>query len=233
MKEVSLNAIRKEEAAYHQQLYSGESPAEVWLDHPVRDLIDLGIELTAKKNCRFLDLGCGLGRNSFPFLTRGTGHLQTIDMVDILPIAIEKVTEKAERLGVSSKINGYVADICEFDLKPKYYDYIYGVSTLEHAANIAAMTALLQRIKDSLVEEGVVYLVVNSEVTERDSRSGELMPVYFEVNLPTDEMIGLLRGTFHDFKEHQLAVKELAFPINRSSGETLITTNAITFIAQK
>ncbi|VVB79230.1 tRNA (cmo5U34)-methyltransferase [uncultured archaeon] len=66
------------------------------------------------KNSKVLDLGCGEGKDAI-FLAR-KGHQVTA--VDISPIAIEKLDERAKKLKLN--IKSIVADLSEYKIKDNY-----------------------------------------------------------------------------------------------------------------
>ncbi|MGM2682120.1 class I SAM-dependent methyltransferase, partial [Bacillus cereus group sp. BceL012] len=53
------------------------------------------------------------------------------------------------------------------------------------------------------------------------------------INLPTEEMIYLLKNIYEDWKEMKVEIKELAYDIIRNERHILLKTNAITFVVQK
>lgn len=228
--------IRQEEAFYHSTHYQSYSldSKDSWLGYPVQDLVELGIDISKKKkNSSFLDLGAGVGRNSIPIVKSNLYNQVKIDCVDILPTAIEQFSEYAQEYNILDSFNFFVSDIFNFDLSNKKYDYIFSVSTLEHLENKEQLLTVLESIKNATEEMGVIYLVINSNVTEYSvEQQQEILP-YLEINLSTKEMENILNEIFKGWNILNREVKHLIFPLERSIGQVKMTTNAITFVAQK
>lgn len=231
-----IKDIRQEEAFYHinhYQNYSLESQ-DSWLGYPVKELIELGIDISNKKDTTsFLDLGCGIGRNSIPIVTNSQSSYLKVDCVDILSSAIEQFSQFVKRNNFKESFNFFISDIVEFNFFDKTYDFIFSVSTLEHLRDKNQLIKILNTIRNSVVKEGYIYLVLNTEVTEflKDEQQ-EIIP-FIEINLSTSEMYEVLNCTFKDWVILSKETKKLSFQIERSIGDVEMTTNAITFVAQK
>jgi 2-polyprenyl-3-methyl-5-hydroxy-6-metoxy-1,4-benzoquinol methylase len=62
-----IDYIREEEKKYHEHCYDNYKLFEEgsWLHKPVKTVMDLFTYFDGKPELRVLDLGCGIGRNSF------------------------------------------------------------------------------------------------------------------------------------------------------------------------
>ena len=73
-----------------------------------------------------LDLGCGLGRNSFVFVKDGFDTT----VVDISPDAIEFVKQERDKQNV--KIQCYVSDMLNLPFLENYFDCIFAYHVISH-----------------------------------------------------------------------------------------------------
>ncbi len=76
-------------------------------------------------------------------------------------------------------------------------------------------------------------LIINSNIQEIDLHTNEELDALIEINLPTEDMIYLLKNIYEDWKEMKVEIKELAYDIIRNERHILLKTNAITFVVQK
>lgn len=226
--------IRQEEAFYHANHYQQFTldSTNSWLGYPVKNLVDLGLSLSnATQSCRFLDLGCGVGRNSIP-IVRGTANKLVIDCVDILPDAIHLFSRSVNEMSIEQSFNFFTTDIGNFELRATTYDYIFSVSTLEHLASKTQLSTLLNTIKKATKKKGYVYLIINSDISEFLIEEQQLIPPFLEVNLSSTEINNLLLAIFSGWTVIDSEIKALAYKIERRIGLTEMRTSAITFIAQ-
>ncbi|EJR63816.1 hypothetical protein IK3_02903 [Bacillus toyonensis] len=80
---------------------------------------------------------------------------------------------------------------------------------------------------------GINCLIINSNIQEIDLKTNEELEALIEINLPTEEMIRLLKSIYKGWKEIKLEIKELAFDIVRNERHIQLKTNAITFVVQQ
>lgn len=233
--ESRVEEIRSSEAESHikvyfeNELFSGDS----WLKRPVKTVLDILPLLDGLPSINVLDLGCGVGRNAIPIVRHFFNKPCNIDCVDILEYAIEKLASNAKKYSVGQNINGIVAPIEEFFIKPEYYDLILAVSVLEHINSKASFTAKLQEIRDGLKQNGIACFIINTEVTERDISANEYLPPQFEVNLDTQELFDLLKMVFTGFKILKETVTKQCYEISRGSKAVELKSNVVTFAVQK
>ena len=155
-----------------------------------------------------------------------------IDCVDILELAIEKLYENAKKHTVSSSINGIVSPIENFTIKPDTYDLIIAVSALEHINSEESFINKLFEIKQGLKKNGIVCLIINSNVKEKNKETQEALPPQFEVNLATDNLVSILNNCFNN---HQILKKSSVkqnYEIPRDNTIVSLSTDVITFVAK-
>ena len=88
-----IKEIRESEKKSHTEMYSSEElyKSGSWLNKPIKTIKEIVPLFKEYKKLNVLDLGCGIGRNSI-FVAQQYQHIDcSIDCVDILEIAIEKL----------------------------------------------------------------------------------------------------------------------------------------------
>jgi len=232
---INLQCIRESERISHMELYSGkELYAEgSWLSKPVKTVTEFLPLYEGYEKFRALDLGCGVGRNSIAVAKHFSDIPCCIDCVDIMKYAMEKLIENAEKFGVEECIWGWSCPIEEYEILPNVYDLILAVSALEHIDSKESFVKKLFEMREGMKEQGVVCLVVNSEVKEKNKETGEALVPQFEVNLPTEELQEILQNAFEGWEVLKSTVKEQQYDIPREACVSELTTNVVTFVARR
>ena len=60
-------------------------------------------------------------------------------------------------------------------------------------------------------------LIINSNIQEIDLHTNEELDALIEINLPTEDMIYLLKSIYKEWKEIKVEIKELAYDIVRNN----------------
>ena len=232
---IRLQIIRVNERISHVELYSEKELYQEgsWLNKPIKTVTDLFPLFEGCKEFRALDLGSGVGRNSIAIATHFKDISCLVDCVDILELAIEKLVENAKRFGVEANIHGEVCPIEKFEIVPDTYDLILAVSALEHIDSKDSFIKKLSEMRDGIKEQGVVCLVVNSEVKENNKATGEALFPQFEVNLPTEELQEILRTTFAGWEDLKSTVRGQQYDIPREDCISELSTSVVTFAARR
>lgn len=232
---MDIQSIRESERKSHEELYSGEELYKEgsWLNKPIRTVTDLFPVFDGCKEFRALDLGSGIGRNGIAIAKRFQNISCRVDCVDILELAIEKLLENAKRFGVEECIWGTVCPIEEFEILPNTYDLILAVSALEHIDSKESFAKKLKEIRDGIKQNGIVCLVINSEVEEKNKETGEALFPQFEVNLRTDELQAVLQETFVDWEVIKATVREQQYDIPREGCISELSTNVVTCVVRR
>ncbi len=235
MDKAKLLEIRENERISHIEAYSSNELFEEgsWLQKPVKTVTDLLPYFKVKKNLRILDLGCGVGRNCIVFAEEYKNTGCTIDCVDLLSIAVEKLNKNAEYHGVTACINGIVKAIENYEIEAGRYDLIMSVSALEHIDCEDSFIAKLFQIKAGIRNGGIVCLIINSDVTEKDKATGESVPAQFEVNMSSEALQKILNEVFGGWRVIKQTVKKQQYDIPRSEKTAELSTNVVTFVAVK
>ncbi len=113
-------------------------------------------------NKKIIDIGCGIGRNSFPFAKLGV----EIDFLEISNKALKKVKESETKY--DALFNYYNLDICKYSFKKNYYDLaiFYGVI---NSISKFKWKDLADRISNSLKDDA--YLVVSAFTAQSTTSS--------------------------------------------------------------
>lgn len=235
--EQRLERIRSSERKSHTELYTNRELYREgsWLSKPVRTVMDLMPLFQDYRELHVLDLGCGVGRNGIAIARhcRGQGISCTVDSVDILDLAIEKLCSNAEKYGVSSCIQGTVCPIEKYPVRENCYDLVLAISALEHVDCAESFVRKLDELSAGTRKGGVVCLIVNSQVGETEPSTGADMPACFEVNLPTEELQGLLLHAFCGWSVLKSTAQSQQYDIPREQGMRKLHTNVVTFAARK
>ena len=157
----------------------------------------------------------------------------SVDCVDLLEIAIEKLLENAAERGVSSQINGITQSIEAYKIQRNAYDLIMAISALEHIDSEVSFRKKLAEIRDGIREKGLVCLVINSNVTETCLATNKPLEAQFEVNLPTETIQAFLEEAFSGWEVIKASVVPQQYDIPRESFTSRLNTNVVTYVARK
>ncbi|MBQ8574771.1 MAG: class I SAM-dependent methyltransferase [Clostridia bacterium] len=230
-----LAKIREAEKQSHIEIYSSAELFKEgsWLQKPVKTVTDIIPLLSDKNNLRVLDLGCGIGRNCIPIAKSFKDTDCRIDCVDILDFAIEKLYENAKFHSVENYINGIISPIENFEISQNTYDLIIAVSALEHIDSKNSFIDKLTEIDNGLEQNGIVCLIINSNVCEKEKDTGTPISPQFEVNLPTEELLTVLRCIFKDYQIIKETTVKQQYDIPRGNIISALSTDVVTFVAKK
>lgn len=180
-----------------------------------------------------LDLGCGIGRNCIAVAQFYKNITCNVNCVDLLELAIEKLNENAKIHDVSTQIHGIVQAIEEYQIEKEKYDFIMAISALEHINSKDAFEQKLIEIRNGIRQNGIVCLVINSNVQEWDKTTKQKLDAQFEVNYATEELKELLHDIFQDWEVFKFSTQEQQYDIPRENGLCELKTNVVTLVARK
>lgn len=235
MTDIRLKQIRESEKQSHIELYSNSELYKEgsWLRKPIKTILDIIPLFSDTPELNVLDLGCGVGRNCIAIAQSFKNIPCKIDCVDILNLAIEKLYDNAKELGVASSINGIVETIENYHIKENKYDLIIAISALEHIDSEQSFLTKLYEIKNGVHSNGIICLVINSDIVENEKSTGKEIPAQFEVNLPTEELQDILEKTFSGFKIIKTTISEQQYDIPRGDIVSELKTRVVTFVARR
>lgn len=228
-----LTEIREAEALSHTAAYETlelYAPGS-WLSKPVRALEALLPLYEDKTGLRVLDLGSGVGRNAIACAQRLKDS--TVECVDILPLAIEKLRENAEKLGVLEQITGTCGPVDGFEIERDGYDLILAASVLEHLDSSDCAVRKLHEIADGIRPGGAAMILMNTGVKEWDADTGEVLLPQFEVNLLPGEVRGLLAKIFRGWEVLWDKCIHYEYPVPRGERMAVISSEVVTFTARR
>lgn len=154
-----INQIRENEKMSHTKMYTDEKlyHTDSWLQKPVKTVREISSLFDNYTSLRVLDLGCGVGRNSIYIAKRFQSINCSVDCIDLLPLAIEKLSQNAKEHNVSLNICGINKSIENYEISQNHYDLIMAISALEHVDSPDSFFAKLIEIKNGLRENGIFY----------------------------------------------------------------------------
>ncbi|ARO62036.1 MULTISPECIES: class I SAM-dependent methyltransferase [Bacillus cereus group] len=230
-----IDYIRQEEKKYHDLCYEQYKLFEIgsWLYKPVKTVMDLMDHFEGQNNLQVLDLGSGVGRNSIPIAQKLRNTSGTVTCVDLLNSALTKLQTYSKEHDVFEVIKTEQAAIENYHIDSNAYDYIVAVSSLEHVKSEENFKNVLHSMKKGTKNGGINCLIINSNIQEIDLKTNEELEALIEINLPTEEIIRLLKSIYKGWKEVKVEIKELAYNIVRDERHIQLKTNAITFVVQK
>lgn len=230
-----LKQIRESEKQSHIDMYSNSELYKEgsWLRKPIKTILDIIPLFSDIAELNVLDLGCGVGRNCIAIAQKFKNIPCKIDCVDILDLAINKLYDNAKELGVASSINGIVEPIENYPIKENKYDLIIAVSALEHIDSEQSFFNKLSEIKNGIRSNGIVCLVINSDVKETEKATGEEIPAQFEVNISTEKIQSVLKVMFSGYEIIKTSVSKQQYDIPRGNIISNLKTTVVTFVARK
>lgn len=233
--EKSIDKIREAEKASHIEIYSSAKLFESgsWLQKPVKTVLDILPIFENYKELNVLDLGCGVGRNCIPIAQKFGNIPCQIDCVDILDFAIEELKNNSIQYDVENTVNGIVSSIDDFTIEENHYDFTLAVSALEHINSEKAFENKLKEIQKGTRKNGIICMIINSEINEKNKETGEPLIPQFEVNLKTEELINILKETFIGWEVLKQTVVAQRYDIPRENCTADLSTNVVTIVARK
>ncbi|EEK81137.1 hypothetical protein bcere0010_52630 [Bacillus cereus ATCC 4342] len=195
--------------------------------------MDLMDYFEGQNNLQVLDLGSGVGRNSIPIAQKIQNSSGTVTCVDLLDSALTKLQTYSKEYGVINNMKTEQAAIENYYIQRNTYDYIVAVSSLEHVQSEEGLKKVLHSMKEGTKSGGMNCLIINSNIQEIDLHTNEELDALIEINLPTEDMIHLLKSIYKEWKEIKVEIKELVYNIVRDERIIQLKTNAITFVVQK
>lgn len=219
----------------HVAIYTNEKlyQSNTWLRKPIKTVQDICPLFNGYDKLQVLDLGCGIGRNCIYIAEKYKNINCTVECVDLLEVAIEKLRQNAKEHNVSSHIIGIVKSIEEYDISVNAFDFIMAISALEHIDTEQSFIKKLFEIKNGLRKDGIVCLVINSDIKEINLDTQENLDAQFEVNLSTEKIQEYLNDIFSGWNILKYSVSKQEYDIPRDSIISHLYTKVVTYVARK
>ncbi len=197
---------REETIRYHRQFYRSHDLFEEgsWLQTPSPVVEGVLRHLPDCTPLHVLDLGAGVGRNAIALARLvGAGRVR-IDCVDMLPSAIRRLRENAERFGVAESVAAEVQEVEFYRIRPRYYHLVLAHSCLEHLPDRETLAEVIKRMQAGTRPGGIHTITINTGVREVDPQGRE-QPALIETNLSPIEGETLLRESYSRWQVLQLS----------------------------
>ena len=230
-----IEKIRKAETVSHTEIYTNNElySKGTWLEKTIKTVNELIPLFEDYKKLNILDLGCGVGRNCISIAQKFKNIECKIDCVDILDIAITKLINNAKKYDVMNSINGIVDSVENYNIEPNKYDLIMAISVLEHLSCEAILLKKLNEIKQGTKNNGIVCMIINTNICEYSVLTGEKLEAQFEINIETEKLIDIVQNIFSDWEKIKINVKQQMYTIPREDGERNLTSDVVTFVARR
>lgn len=107
------------------------------------------------------------------------------------------------------------------------------ISALEHIDTEQSFIKKLFEIKNGLRKDGIVCLVINSDIKEINLNTKENLEVQFEVNLSTEKIQAYLNDIFSGWSILKFSISKQEYDIPRDSIISHLYTKVVTYVARK
>lgn len=230
-----IDRIRENEKKSHTEIYQKETlySSNTWLGKTIKTVKELVPYFEDYEIIRALDLGAGVGRNSIFLAEQFRDKDCRIDCVDLLDIAIDKLKQNAAVHSVDNSINGITQSIEDYIIAPDSNDLIMAVSALEHVDSEESFVSKLKEIEEGIRDHGIVCLIINSEINEINIETSQELEPQFEVNISTEKMKNMLSDVFKNWTVIKESIVNQKYEIPRDGITSRLTTNVVTFVAQR
>ncbi|MFD2670924.1 class I SAM-dependent methyltransferase [Marinicrinis sediminis] len=201
---------RTEEQARHQQMYEEYELFEqgTWLEKPDEQLMEELRQMTRHTQAaslRVLDLGCGIGRNSIPMAKIIGPRGGKVTGVDVLEDALSKLESYSRQYQVEDVITVKKGDIEYIRIPPQSYDVIVAHGCLEHVSSVERFQQALLQLAEAVKPGGLISVVVNTHVREKDAETGEPLEPSLELNMSTSDTMEKMKQQFKDWRIMELS----------------------------
>ena len=191
-----------------------------WLEKPNSRIMEIGSLLVNQERVRALDLGAGVGRNAIPFARLFADGAATVDCVDIIDVAVEKLRANALAQGVSRAINPILSNVADFPIQEGAYDAIMAMSVLEHAFSPDRFESGLATLQAGTKKGGFNCLSITTDLKERDCQTGESLIPLITTAVSSPECRELLQRLYSSWEITHLSFSSFRETIERG-GRTI------------
>ncbi|MFS0838252.1 class I SAM-dependent methyltransferase [Paenibacillus sp. 1P03SA] len=235
MNSARLQRIRREEKAYHEQYFEEHDLYEKdsWLEEPDGRVLAYLEKLQEGKPLQVLDLGCGVGRNSIPLARKLRPAGGKVVCVDLLDKAVEDLEANSGKYGVQDLIETGQADISEYEVPEKTFDYILAASSLEHVRSEAALEKVLAGLAAGTRDGGINFILMNTNIREVDAETGAERETLIELILSKEQALEKFRKAYSGWEELEVSDKPLDIEINRGETPVIMKTDCLSYAVRK
>ena len=126
-----------------------------------------------------------------------------------------------------------MAPLDSVGIAPEGYDMILAASVLEHLDARASVIRKMKEIAGGIRPGGAVMIVMNTGVKEWDAETGDRLEPQFEVNLPPEEVRGLLQEHFGGWEILWDKCIHYEYEVPRGERQAMISAEVVTFTARR
>ncbi len=230
-----MNSSQEESDRYHREYYSAHELFQpgTWIEKPNSALMEIGEKLTDRQKSTLLDLGSGVGRNAIPLAQLLSQTTTTIDCVDIVDVAIEKLKDNAARYQVGHIINPIFGNVAEFSIALAKYDFVMAMSVLEHAVQSDQFESIIKRIQAGTKVEGFNCLSITTDLTERDSETGKSITPLISTAISSQACEALLRDLYQGWEIQRLGFSNFSQRLQREQQMVDWSADYCLFVAKR
>ncbi len=194
--------VQKESDRYHHNYYGNHELFEpgTWLEKPNNRLLEISKALISRTGVNILDLGAGVGRNAIPIAKYLGKSIKSVECVEIVPVALQKLKENALKYGVSETIVPVLADVSEYLIAQNKFDLIAAMSVLENAVDLVNFPNIIKKIQIGTKIGGYNCFSIATELTEQDSSTQEQLPPLIRSKFSAQSCEELLRSLYRTWE---------------------------------
>lgn len=204
-----------------------------WLEKPNSKVMELGALLSRRERVSALDLGAGVGRNAIPFAKLFAQGAVTIDCVDIIEVAVEKLRANAAAQGVSGAINPILSNVADFPIQEGAYDAIMAMSVLEHAFSPDRFESGLATLQAGTKKGGFNCLSITTDLKERDCQTGESIVPLITTAVSSQACRELLERLYSSWEITHLSFSSFRETIDRGGRTIEWSANYCLLVARR
>ncbi|PZD96065.1 class I SAM-dependent methyltransferase [Paenibacillus sambharensis] len=234
--------VREQERLYHEHCFEENRLFQKgsWLEEPTEIVLQYAEEVTKAAEASgsgplyFLDLGSGVGRNSIPLadMLKNSEGGQVV-CVDLLEKALDQLSEYSEAYQVADYIKAEQADISDYPIPARQYNYIVAASSLEHVRSEELLDRVLSRMREGTAAGGINCIVMHTSIAEYEARTGEKRETFFEVTMDPDAALAKLRQCYAGWEELHAKMEPQELEINRGDTPVILKATSLTYVVQR
>ena len=188
------------------------------------DDLAMWLTLTNDISGEILEVGCGTGRVLISLLQNG----RRLTGIDISEFALQAAQTKIEAGGFLDKASLHLADMCNFDLSQKNFDFAFiPINTFMHCQTLSEQRVTLKNIYHHLNVGGMLVIdLFHPNPAALLEADGRLILENQELDDLTDHMIQWF-VTRHLYLDQQL--QEVTFILDEIKGDGTILRDTFSF----
>ena len=122
------------------------------------EFIPVALDWRGKQNQAVLDLGCGLGRNTFFMAELGF----TVTAVDLSTSGIERLVTEITDRNLGDSIQASVCDMLALPFGPNTFDCVLAFHSIYHT-DLRGLRSIISAVTNILKDDGEIFVTFNSK----------------------------------------------------------------------